>query len=196
MLIGTVVFLSLIVILLAMPVTLTYQLAWKDTLSANLRLDWAFGLVRKDVSPDLESPGPDDGEAAGKKTARRGKAAAKRPNFIAAIRHAPFRRRAVRFVADLWRAIRKENVRLLVRLGLGDPADTGRLWAVLGPLSGMLARFRDIRVLIEPDFLDSTLEVDSSGTIRVIPLQVAVIVLGLLVSPSIWRGIISMRTSG
>jgi len=194
-LIGTVIFLSLIVILLAMPVTLTYQFSWKETPSADLRLNWAFGLVRADVSPDLAKPGPDKPEATRKKGARRGKSTGKK-NFMAAIRQAPFRRRMFRFVSDLWRTIHKKNVRLLVRLGLGDPADTGRLWAVLGPLSGMLARLRDIRVTIEPDFLDSTLEVDSSGTIRMIPLQVAIIVFGLLFSPPIWRGIMSMRRSG
>jgi len=194
-LIGTVIFLSLIVILLAMPVTLTYQFSWKETPSADLRLNWAFGLVRADVSPDLAKPGPDKPEATRKKGARRGKSTGKK-NFMAAIRQAPFRRRMFRFVSDLWHTIHKKNVQLLVRLGLGDPADTGRLWAVLGPLSGMLARLRDIRVTIEPDFLDATLEVDSSGTIRMIPLQIAVIVVGLLFSPPIWRGIMSMRRSG
>jgi hypothetical protein len=194
-LIGTVIFLSLIVILLAMPVTLTYQFSWKETPSANLRLNWAFGLVRADLSPDLAKPGPDKPDATRKKAARRGKSTGKK-NFVAAIRQAPFRRRMLRFVSDLWRTIHKKNVELLVRLGLGDPADTGRLWAVLGPLSGMLARLRDIRVTIEPDFLDSTLEVDSSGTIRMIPLQVAIIVFGLLFSPPIWRGLMSMRRSG
>jgi len=194
-LIGTVIFLSLIVILLAMPVTLTYQFSWKETPSADLRLNWAFGLVRAGVSPDLAKPGPDKSEATRKKGARRGKSTGKK-NFMAAIRQAPFRRRMFRFVSDLWHTIHKKNVQLLVRLGLGDPADTGRLWAVLGPLSGMLARLRDIRVTIEPDFLDATLEVDSSGTIRMIPLQIAIIVFGLLFSPPIWRGIMSMRRSG
>jgi len=194
-LIGTVIFLSLIVILLAMPVTLTYQFSWKETPSANLRLNWAFGLVRADVSPDLAKPGPDKPDATRKKAARRGKSTG-RKNFMAAIRQAPFRRRMLRFVTDLWRTIHKKNVQLLVRLGLGDPAETGQLWAVLGPLSGMLARLRDIKVTIEPDFLDATLEVDSSGTIRMIPLQVAIIVFGLLFSPPIWRGIMSMRRSG
>lgn len=196
MLIGTVIFLSLIVILLAMPVTLTYQFSWKETPSANLRLNWAFGLVRADVSPDLAKPAPDKPDAARKKAARRGKSTGKKTNVMAAIRQPLFRRRILRFVSDVWRAIHKKNVRLLVRLGLGDPADTGQLWAVLGPLSGMLARLRDIRIAIEPDFLDSTLDVDSSGTIRMIPLRIAIIVLGLLFSPPIWRGIMLMRTSG
>lgn len=196
MLIGTVIFLSLVVILLAMPVTLTYQFSWKETPTADLRLIWAFGLVRADLSPDRAKPKPDKPEAAHQKAARRGKPARKKTDFMAAIRQPAFRRRILRFVSDVWHAIHKKNVRLLLRLGLGDPADTGQLWAVLGPLSGMLARLRDIRIAIEPDFLDSRLEVDSSGTIRIIPLRLAIIVLGLLFSPPIWRGILVMRTSG
>ena len=193
---GTVIFLSLIVIVLAVPVTLTYQLSWKQTLSAQLRLNWAFGLLRADVSPDLGKP-----EAGEPETAREGAAwwrrsERKKANLIAAIREPGFRQRMLRFVSDVWRAIHKKNVRLLVRMGLGDPADTGQLWAVVGPLSGMLACARDATVVIEPDFLDSTLDVDSSGTIRVIPLQLTIIVLGLLVSPAVWRGIMLMRAAG
>lgn len=195
MLIGTVIFLSLVVFLLAMPVTLTYRLFWKQTLSANVRLNWAFGLVRADVSPDLAKSKPDKPEAARKKAARRAKSESKKTNYMAAIRLPSFRRRIVRFLSDLWRAIHKKNVRLLVRLGVGDPASTGQLWAAFGPLSGILARLRDIRVVIEPDFLDETLEVDSSGTIRLIPLHFVVLALGLLFSPAVWRGFMLMRAS-
>jgi hypothetical protein len=195
-LIGTAIFLSLVVLLLAVPVTLTYQCSWKRTLSADLRLNWAFGLVRADVSPDLAKPEPGRPKAADKKAGRWGKSEGSNTNFMAAIRQTSFRRRMFRFVSDVWRAIKKKDVRLLVRLGLGDPADTGQLWAALGPLSGMAARLRDIRIAIEPDFLDSTLEVNSSGTIRMIPLQLAIIAVGLLLSPTIWRGIMLMRASG
>lgn len=196
MLIGTVLFLSLIVIVLVMPVTLTYQLSWKEKLTGNLRLNWAFGLVRTNVSPDHAEPKPDKPEAAREKSFRRGKSTGKKANFMAAIRQTSFRRRILRFISDLWRAIHKQNVRLLVRMGLGDPADTGQLWAMLGPLSGMLARLRDVRVAIEPDFIDTTFEVDSSGTIRLIPLQFVILALGLLFSPSVWRGMMLMRKTG
>ncbi len=196
MLVGTVIFLSLVVILLAMPVTLTYRLSWKQALSANLRLNWAFGLVRADVSPDRATPEDGKPEAARKKSAWWRNSKGRKTDLMAALRQRAFRRRVLRFLSDVWQAIQKTNVQLLVRLGLGDPADTGRLWAALGPLSGMASRLRDIRIAIEPDFLDSTLEVDSSGTIRMIPLRVAVIAFGLLLSPTIWRGFIVMRASG
>ena len=196
MLIGTAIFLSLIVILLAIPVTLTYRLYWKQTLSANIRLKWAFGLVRADVSPDSAKAKADKPEADRKKTGRANKRQARKANVVAAIRQPSFRRRIFRFLSDVWRAIHKKNVRLLVRLGLGDPADTGQLWAAVGPLSGMLVPLRDVRITIEPDFLDTTFEVDSSGTIRLIPLQFAILALGLLFSPPMWRGIMLMRAPG
>jgi hypothetical protein len=189
-LIGTVIFLSLIVILLAVPVTLTYQLSWRQTLAAKVRLIWAFGLVRADVSPGDADDKPDKPKAE-----RRKKSKNRRTNAVAAMREPSFRRRMRRFAADLWCAIHKHNVRLRVRLGLGDPADTGQLWALLGPISGMLARLRDIRVVIEPDFLDPTLDVDSSGTIRVVPLRIVGIVLGLFVSPPFWRGMLAARSA-
>lgn len=196
MLIGAVIFLSLVVVLLAVPVTLTYQLLWRETLSANVRLTWAFGLVRADLSPDTESSRPDTPEVSHPKPGRQDKGTDKKTSFLAAIRQRSFVRRIFRFIADVWRAIRKKDVQLLVRVGLGDPADTGRLWAAFGPLSGFLANLRDIRVWIEPDFVDATFEVNSSGTMRIIPLQITFLALGLLCSPSIWRGIILMRASG
>jgi len=195
-LLGTVIFLSLIVILLALPVTLTYRCSWKRALSADLRLNWAFGLVHADVSPDLSNPEPDQVTAAARKGGWRGRITGGKSNVLAAIRQTSFRRRILRLVSDLWSAIHKKDVRLWVRAGLGDPADTGRLWAVLGPLSGVFSRPGDISVAIEPDFVDATFEVDSSGIVRVVPLQIVIIALGLLVSPAMWRGVMLMRTPG
>jgi len=154
-----------------MPVTVAYQFAWREAPTAEVRLNWAFGLVRADVSPKSSKSKRNNKEAARKKDPGRGKSTGRKANIVAGIRQPMFRRRILRFVSDVWRAIRKKNVELRVRLGLGDPADTGQLWAALGPLSGMLANRRDIRVAIEPDFLDATLEAEGSGAIRVIPLQ-------------------------
>ena len=74
---GAIVVLFLfVVMLLAVPVTLTYQLSWRQTFSADLRLIWAFGLVRADISPDQEKSKPDKPEDAHQKPGRRGGAAA------------------------------------------------------------------------------------------------------------------------
>ncbi len=101
-----------------------------------------------------------------------------------------------RFVADLWRAIRKQDVNLRIRLGLGDPADTGRLWAVVGPVAGLLANVEEASVEIEPDFMDAVFELESSGEIRLIPLQILYLVVALLLSPPVWLGVKRMRRAG
>jgi hypothetical protein len=114
---------------------------------------------------------------------------------LAAVRRQDFRRRLYRFTLDLWRSIGSKDVRVRARVGLGDPADTGMLWAVVGPVSGLLSSARDISIMIEPDFVDATFEVDGSGRLTFVPLQLVTLVLGLLVSPAAWRGVRAMRTS-
>ena len=94
---------------------------------------------------------------------------------------------------DIWRAVHKQNLVLRVRIGLGDPADTGRLWALVGPVSGMLATARDASIEIEPEFIDAVFELDSSGNIRVLPLQMVYLMFGLLISPSFWHGFRHLR---
>lgn len=196
MLTGFLIFLLLVVGLLAIPVTMTYRLSWKQSFSGDLKLRWAFGLIRTGASSDRVKSQSADAEAAEPKVGQGGRSSGRKPNVLAAIRRRSFRRRMIKFLSDIWFAVRKTNVRLLVRLGLGDPADTGQLWAVIGPITGLFAGSGGVSVAMEPDFLDSTFELDSSGTIRLVPLQLIYIVLALLLSPAFWPGVILMRTPG
>jgi len=99
----------------------------------------------------------------------------------------------LRFVREVWRAFRKRDLQLHIRVGLGDPADTGQLWAMFGPLSGLLSTLEDASVELEPDFVDAVFELDSRGKVSVIPLRLIYLVLGLLLSPPFWRGMRRMR---
>jgi len=193
---GFLIFLLLVVGLLAMPVTMTYRLSWRESFSGDVKLRWAFGLIRIGASSDRAKSRAGDAEVAKPKVGRSGRSSGRKPNFLAAIRRRSFRRRLLKFLSDVWSAVRKENVRLLVRLGLEDPADTGQLWAVIGPLTGMLAGMTGVTIAMEPEFLESTFELDSSGTIRLVPLQLAYVAFALLLSPAFWRGVILMRTPG
>ncbi|MDH3508770.1 MAG: DUF2953 domain-containing protein, partial [Gammaproteobacteria bacterium] len=98
------------------------------------------------------------------------------------------------FARDLWGAVRKQSILLRLRIGLGDPADTGRLWAIVGPVAGMLTAVRDATIEIEPEFFDPAFELDTSGSIRVVPLHIVYLVVSLMFSPSVWRGVKIMRS--
>ena len=193
MLVALAIFLA-IVALLAIPVSFRYRVAWGRETRREFRLRWLFGLVEVEL-PRAGGDSPAEKRAPLAKTRHREREARRKGNPAAALRHAPFRRRMLQFVRGLWRAIEKHDFRLRLRIGLGDPADTGQLWAFVGPLAGLLAGCRQAAVEIEPEFVDAVFELDSSGEIRVVPLRLVGLVLGLLLSPAAWRGLRLMRGS-
>lgn len=103
-----------------------------------------------------------------------------------------FRRRVLRLIGDLVRATRPRELRVRARLGLGDPADTGRLWAVVGPLSAAARSLRDADVSIEPEFIEPALELDVRGRVRLVPLRLLGLAIAFALSPPsirAWRSL-------
>ncbi len=189
MLAGTLIFLVALIALLAIPVTLVFRVDWPERRNNDVRVVWAFGLVNVRVteSDDEEDDEPEyeeDEEADQDEDDARGKS---KP--LAAIRYKPFRQRVFRFIRETWRAVRKEDVFLNMRLGLGDPAETGQLWAWLGPISAFLMYAGDARVNLAPDFRFQRFDVDTGGRIRIVPIRIIGLALGLAVSPAFWRGL-------
>jgi hypothetical protein len=186
MLTGILIVLVALVALLAIPATLAFRVDWPQRRSNDVRVVWAFGLVNVRVSESDRDEDGDTIEKKGKARRDRSKAGSGRP--LAALRYKPFRQRVFRFVRQLWSAVHKEDVFLDVYLGLGDPADTGQLWAWLGPLAAYLMYVGDARVNLVPDFHAQRFEIDTGGRIRVVPLRIIGLVTGLLVSPAFWGG--------
>lgn len=196
MLTGVMVFLLLLIALLAIPVTLSFKVSWQHNLQNDIELQWAFGLVRVRIPAFQPKPPSAEFEELGHRIGRFERSSRKKKNVFAVVRQKRFRRRIIRFINDLWHAVHKKNLRLRVRVGLGDPADTGQLWAICGPVAGILANVQEASINIEPEFLDTTFELDSSGSIRIIPLQMICLTVALLLSPSVWHGIKQMRVAG
>lgn len=175
-----------LVLLLLVPVTLAFRIDWPERRNNDIRVLWAFGLVDVRVGDTDGGDEAEDDAGVGEVEANKD-TSSRKP--MAAIRYKPFRQRVFRFIRELWRAVRKEDVFLDVHLGLGDPADTGQLWAWVGPLSAFLVYSSDARASLQPDFHAQRFEVDSGGRITVVPLQIVGLALGLLVSRDFWRGL-------
>lgn len=187
------VVLLVLVLLLALPLTVRFQVSRQQTLQGWIAARWAFGLVH--VRLPLPVAGHATSERAQRKRPRQKPSGGSRKP-LALVRNGKFRRRIFRFASDLWRAFHKRDVSIYIRLGLGDPADTGQLWALMGPVAGLLANVRQARLELVPEFSDAVFELDSRGTITVIPLQIVGLGLALLLSPAIWQGIMQMRQAG
>jgi len=195
MLAGVVIFLLLLLALSAIPLTLSFQISWHQALQGQLRLLWLFGLVRFPIQLPPHSSTSSDSNIPSPKNRPPQPTGRKEPRALSLLHDKPLRRRIMRFIRDFWRAIGKKELNLRLRLGLGDPADTGQLWAFVGPIAGVLASTRSASVEIEPDFFATTLELDGSGEVQVIPLQMLYLALGLLLSTPMRRALKQMRRS-
>ncbi len=184
--ITTLIIITLLIALLAIPLTLRFRISRYESTEGRFKLHWLFGLINLKLSTPQQQETKKPSYAHEKR-----KKASSKLDFRRALQQKAFRDRLIKFVTDLWHAIKKEELSLYLRLGLGDPATTGQLWAIIGPLSGILFTAEECEIEIVPDFLQSIFEFQCDGTIRIIPLQLIALTLGLIFSPTMWRGIIS-----
>ncbi len=166
--------------LLAVPVELAFRLAGRPVPAGQVTVGWLFGLVTLPVQIGA-------GRAQrGRRTAPAGKPRRGLP-LAALWRRRAFRRRALRFVRELLGTLRVRQLRLRLRWGLDDPADTGRLWAAVGPLLLMLP-WRGADVRVQPEFGQSVFDWEAQGRLRLVPLRPLLLALGFVLAP------VSLRT--
>lgn len=190
---GLLIAFLLLITLLAIPLTLRFHITWDQVLNTQLRLTWAFGLLRISLPTNQAQTSRTEEENTTLSRPRTHKPTSNKLSLFRALRQRPFRQRILRFISDFWRAFKKQDMKLHLRIGLGDPAETGQLWALVGPVSGILASTQDAEIAIEPAFIDQTFELDARGEIQVIPLQLFYLITVLILSPVLWKGIREAR---
>ncbi|HEU0204983.1 MAG TPA: DUF2953 domain-containing protein [Burkholderiaceae bacterium] len=186
-----------LVLLLAVPVDLAFRFQRVDTFNGQMTIRWLFGLVRFCIRVPRRERAPRS-ESATEPAKTRQKSAQSGPGsrrVLAMLRQAPFRRRVYRLIKDLVAAAHVQRLAVRMRLGLGDPADTGFLWALVGPLSAVARNLRNADVQIEPEFMHPALELDAQGRLLLIPLQALALAIGFLLSPASIRAWLTLGGS-
>ncbi|MEE8176869.1 MAG: DUF2953 domain-containing protein [Acidobacteriota bacterium] len=89
----------------------------------------------------------------------------------------------MRFCRDIIAALRLRDFGLRLRLGFDDPADTGVVWAFVGPLVAFLQAREAANVDVGAAFERETLEVDAAGKVRIVPAQLVSIGVMFVFSP-------------
>ena len=181
--------LALLIALLAIPLTVVFSVRRIEATEGHVRFRWLFGLVRFQVPisragrPEPQPRSKPEKEAKPRRQKKKGGAG----GLFSLIRQAAFRRRVSKFIRDILAATHARNLFLRLRIGLGDPADTGRLWAILGPVAGMARNIEGAAVRIEPEFMEPVFEVESRGQFRLVPIQVIALVTAFVLSPTMLR---------
>lgn len=184
-LVVTAVTLGLLLVLLAVPMNVAFEFAGIEPLSGQVRVRALFGLLQFRIPVPVVQEAP---VRLGNRESRTGGDGGGKA--LGALRQAAFRRRVYRLVRDLFNAAHLHQVRLRMRLGLGDPADTGLLWAFVGPLSATAQGLPNVDVGIEPEFMEPVCEFELHGRLMLIPLQFLMLAIAFALSPTsirAWR---------
>lgn len=186
--------LALLVALLAVPLQVAFSIHRIEETEGYVRFRWLFGLVRLRLRiPRAGRPRPRS-RSAPRKKAKPPRHKRKKGNargIFSLLKQPAFRRRVHRFIGDMLAATHARDLFLRLRIGLGDPADTGCLWAIIGPVAGLARNLRFAVVRIEPEFIDPVFEVESRGRFRLVPIQFIALTAAFLLSPPVlpawWR---------
>lgn len=190
--VSSIAVLAALLLALAAPVRVVFRIARSNEVEGQLSCHWLFGLVKLRVA----IPGAATRSGRGRKPARKPRAGAPSGGaggVVAVLTRPAFRRHALRYVKRFLHAVHARDLYVRLHIGLGDPADTGRLWALLGPLAGIAGRLRTAEVRIEPDFLDPVLEIGGRGEMRLIPLQFIFLAVAFAMSPTTLRAWRALR---
>lgn len=183
--------LLLSLLILAIPVTVTFSVQRRETFTNQFTIGWLFGRLRYAPQRVDRAKGKNRVAHQEKKTVKKTvptepeTAPARRPLDLAKaiLKTRGFVKRTIRLLQTLIGAIRLRTIQMKGRIGLNDPYDTGRLWGLFSALTGVIHMKQQVLIQFEPDFNHPALEIDGHGIIRIIPLQMIAITTLFLLSP-------------
>lgn len=171
-----------LVALLAVPVDVVFAVQRDERFEGRVTIGWLFGVVRIPVRPAHARAKPKKAKRArAHRVPRRGH------NVSAMLRSEGFLGRLVSLFHHLATRIHIRRLRLHVRLGLDDPADTGQLWGIVGPLAWAVPVPAVADVAIEPEFTGAVFRFDGEGAVRIVPIEILATLTAFALSPVTWR---------
>jgi len=176
---------------LAVPVDVEVRRPGRG-LPTSVRIGWLAGRLEwepaggEERPAEAEGPAPEEeAEEEPEEDERARRRGPKLRDVVTALRTPGLGRAVGRLLSRLSGAVRLRRAAASVRLG--DPADTGRLWGLVGPVVATLpARWRD-RVDLQPDFSPGAADVAGRLRGRVVPLRLVAAALGFVLSPPVIR---------
>jgi hypothetical protein len=160
----------LIFFILWVPLDLALRTDVYEKPKFRLRFSWLFGLVSHEIAGEKKKPKEKRKEAKGKK-----KHGLRNARVVFSIlRTKGVLRRLKELLKDVFSCLKFRDLVADFKIGLGDPADTGLLFAFIGPATAFLGSSRRHQIRLEPSFSDdAVLQGYSHGTIRLRPIQLA-----------------------
>jgi len=151
-------FLLFCLVVLIIPVDLSFYLEKDETLNYQAKLYLLFGFVNVDINKEYRR--------AEKKVLPK-KKKSDEAYLIPLFRRKEFIKRLIQLILDILYSCRIKELNLYCRIGLGDPSDTGRLVGILWPL---LLPWKN--TILKTDFQEEVFEGYCKAKIRIFPIKI------------------------
>lgn len=135
-----------------------------------LKLSWLFGLITKEVEKGGKKP--TEKKKVVKEKQKLAESKRRIGDIFEILRTRGLLRQLIVLIRDVLKRFKIRDFIVDFRVGLGNPADTGLLFALIGPATFLLSSSFPHRIRVEPSFEDETaFEGHLSGTVRLRPIQ-------------------------
>jgi len=166
-----------IILTLCIPLDTVLYVDFYGRPKYQIKLAWFFGLLSKEITTGKEKPGKEKRTAGDKRKLNI-------KTVFQILRTRGLLKQVKRLLKDIFKGLKIRDLRANLRIGLDDPADTGLLFALIGPAAFFLGSSRVHEIKVEPSFEDRVvLEGYLSGALRLIPIRMVVPLLRFTFSP-------------
>ena len=165
----------LITLVLCVPLDLAFHVDVYGRPKFSLRLVWLFGLISPELGKGKKKPEEKKRVVEGKRKPPDRRRRAKAVKVIFEIlRIKGLLRQLIKLLRDVIGSFRIRELGANFRVGFDNPADTGLIFAVIGPATHFLGSSRFHGVRIEPSFDEAVCEGYLQGAVGLQPVRLIV----------------------
>lgn len=162
----------ILIFVLCVPLDMTLHADVYGKPKLRLKLSWLFGLVSKEVTRGKE-PKEKKKRVKEKRKPREGKRRLR--DILEILRTRGLLSQLKRLLRDVLSRLKTRDLIADFRVGLGDPADTGLLFALIGPATFWLNSSLSHQIRVQPSFEgEGVFEGYSHGVVRLRPIQLVI----------------------
>lgn len=182
----TLVSLAVIVgLVLSVPFDIAFQVNMPGRPRFRMKVLWLFGLVSKEITRRKK---PEEKKKVVKKRQKPGAGKRRFWNIFEILRTRGLLKQLKGLLRDILGCLKIRDLLADFRVGLGNPADTGFLFALIGPTAFWLSSSVPLQIRVQPSFTDeATFEGYSRGAVRLRPVQLVIPFMRFIFSLAIIR---------
>ena len=172
---------AIIIFVLCIPLNAVLDIDIYGRPKFRLRLVWFFGLFSRGITKGRKKPKEEKRIAEGKRKRKKRKIKAR--TIFKILRTRGLLGQIKRLLRDILKCLKIRDLRADFRVGLDDPADTGLLFALIGPTIFFLGSSRVHEIRVQPSFEDEAVfEGYLHGAVRLVPIQLVMPLLRFVFS--------------